>query len=269
MEHVANSDGYDLLELHKCDDAKKPHKFCAFMQKLDVQKLIDGYDQLKSCASRRHGRDKKYFVPRHDGMPRSKNESVCREEHLAMALFNDFAQKGVVEHAEMSKLQFLDYQFPLKARLKDAEKEKQKNTGVGKVDLFGVIDGEHPCVVELKVGKESPLRALLQALAYCATVEANIKHIANENEANEERRASFAAQRPRLMILAPDAYWQYFMRHPDAGNWQPAFRKLLAEIHQCIGVRTHLASLPDDVCPLNWENSKPHLQCEKCVLKSV
>ncbi|MGR3914992.1 MAG: hypothetical protein OD918_10880 [Gammaproteobacteria bacterium] len=234
-----------------------------------MQKLSDAYDQLKACAPCRYQRDKEYFVPDHDGMPGGEKKSTQREkkstqgeEHLAMALFNDFAQKGEVAHAEMSKLQFLDYQFPLYAWQSDPFRA---------ADLFGVIDDAHPCVVELKViGKsdrvEAPLRALLEALAYCAVVEANMKFI--DNEAQTKRNVSFATQKPRLMILAPDAYWQFFKNRSSAGNWQPAFRNLLAEIHEHLGVRAHLASLPDEIFSMGSKGVKPRLQGE-CILKSI
>jgi len=250
-----------LLKLHTCDAATNITQFCNFMLQLDMKKLRDAYQDLKSRAPRRRQRGKKYFVDCHDGELRGSKKPGQREEHLAMALCNDFCQKGGVDHAEISKLQFLDYQFPLKG--------KQSDAGVGKADLFAVIDGALPCVVELKKSdnREAPLRALLEALAYCAIVEANMESIADD--ALKKFDVRFAAKKPRLMILAPASYWQFFMGKREAGNWQPAFRNLLDGIHEQIGLRAHLAALPDDVFPLKWENSKPHLQCDVCVLKSV
>ncbi|MFT5153547.1 MAG: hypothetical protein ACI841_003548 [Planctomycetota bacterium] len=50
-------------------------------------------------------------------------------------------------------LELIHYQTPLKARQDDA--------GLGKVDLFGLLDARLPCLVELKVrGGDTPLRAL-------------------------------------------------------------------------------------------------------------
>ena len=62
-----------------------------------------------------------------------------------------------------------------------------------------MVDGRLPCVVELKVTGESargdtPLRALLEGLAYCAIVEANAADIASE-----DRRAAPAVG------ISPDA----------------------------------------------------------------
>ena len=90
--------------------------------------------------------------------------------------------------------------MPLKAR--------QGDRGVGKVDLFAAVDGRLPCVVELKVAGESargdtPLRALLEGLAYCAIVEANAADIASEFA--EQHVVS--ASRPTLVVMAPDNYW--------------------------------------------------------------
>ncbi len=57
------------------------------------------------------------FVDNHNGMPGGGPgvKSNRHEEHLAMALWNDFDEQGKVNHAEISTLQLLDYQFPLQS----------------------------------------------------------------------------------------------------------------------------------------------------------
>jgi hypothetical protein len=63
------------------------------------------------------------------------------------------------------------------------DKERLGDKGIGKVDMFGVIDKTLPCVIELKVQtthdsvSDTPLRAALEALAYCAVIEANSSDI--------------------------------------------------------------------------------------------
>ncbi|CAJ2377062.1 MAG: conserved hypothetical protein [Arenicellales bacterium IbO2] len=246
---------YDLRELHRrVREANNITQFCEFMRQLDMEKLSDAYEEQKARAPRR----KEYFVG-HTGKPTTRNaKSNRREEHLAMALCNDFEKKGGIEHEKISKLEFLDYQLPLTAR--------GGGVDFGEVDLFGVIDDAHPCVVELKIGNETPLRALLEALAYCAIVEANIEDIAKES------RVKFRAEQPRLLILAPNPYWQKFIEKSAAGKWQPEFVRFLQSIRKHIGVRVHLAALPDDILSMfsmGDKNTEPRLRCNKCILKSV
>ena len=84
--------------------------------------------------------------------------------------------------------------MPLKAR--------QGDRGVGKVDLFAVVDGRLPCVGELKVAGETnygePLWALLEGLTYCAIVEANARDIASE----VTDQYALSASRPTLVVMA-------------------------------------------------------------------
>ena len=58
-----------------------------------------------------------------------------------------------------SGLKIIDYQTPLKAR--------QADSRIGKIDLLGLV-GDRLTVIELKAGggSDSPLRALLEGLAY-------------------------------------------------------------------------------------------------------
>ena len=178
------------------------------------------------CASRRHDRGKRYVHGR-TGVTSSRASSNRREEHLAVALYN--ASRGGAAFAlpDRRPLEFIDYQMPLKAR--------QGDWGVGKVDLFAVVDGRLPCVVELKVAGESargdtPLRALLEGLAYCAIVEANGADIASE----VADQHALSVSRPTLVAMAPDNYWAGYLDHPRAGRWLSAVRDLVAGLRDTL-----------------------------------
>ena len=251
---------YDIRELHRIREVNNITQFCEFMRQLDMEKLSDAYEEEKARAPRRE----KYFVG-HTGKPTTDNAKSNRhEEHWAMALYNDFGEKGEVAHAEISELRFLDYQFPLKARRGDA--------GVGKVDLFGVIDGAHPCVAEIKIDGESglgdtPVRALLEALAYCAIVEANIEQIVGE--AREIFGVNLSAKQPRLMILARGSYWWGWKDKREAKDWRPVFLDLLKSIREHIGLHCHLAAWHGCSLSMGGNNAKPGLRGAKCKLTSV
>ena len=191
----------------------------------DVGKLAHGYENLVRVAPRRHDRGKRYLHGR-TGTTSSGASSNRREEHLAVALYN--ASRGGAAFAlpDNRPLEIIDYQMPLKAR--------QHNRGVGKVDLFAVVDGRLPCIVELKVaGKrtlgDTPLRAILEGLAYCAIVEANAADIASE-VAEQHALSSF---RPTLAVIAPDDYgpgtWTIQGQgggSPQSAIWSRAFGTL-------------------------------------------
>jgi len=142
---------------------------------------------------------------------------------------------------EPSALSILDYQTPLKARRDDK--------GIGKVDLFGAIDGSIPCVIELKVStsngrcSDTPLRAFLEALAYCAIIESNLADIAAE--ARDKFGIQLADGRPALCLIAPEDYWFAYLKHKKTGDWWPRLDALAHELKTLLGLETHFIALKD------------------------
>ena len=203
----------------------------------NVGMLAHAYGDLVRFAPRRHDRGKRYLYGR-TGVTSSGRSSNRREEHLAVALYN--ASRGGVAFVlpDQRRLEIIDYQMPLKARRDDWR--------VGKVDLFAVVDGRLPCVVELKTASESargdtPLRALLEGLAYCAIVEANAADIASE----VAEQYALSAPRPTLVVMAPDHYWAGYLDHPRAGRWLPAVRDLVSGLRDTLGLDAYLLALLD------------------------
>lgn len=255
---------YDLLNMHKqISGINNISEFCGCMSRLDENKLTDAYAKLRSSAPRRHKHSKKYFVESHNGCPNGKTNSNRSEEHLAMALWNDFEQLGTVKHTEISNLRLLDYQVPLKARNTDS--------AVGKADLFAVIDDIYPCVIELKIDTDktrgdTPLRAFLEAMAYCAIVEANIEDISRE--AKDKFDLNFQARQPRLMVMAPESYWKKYTQHKKSGTWLPALQKLSDTMTKRIGLQSHFVSLHNVQFSKGCRNLKPKLS-GRCYLRSA
>lgn len=212
-----------LVDLYNYPPVNSVSKFAGVIQELDVADLVQKHKELMEVAPRRHERGKEYFVG-HDIFLGGSSNSNQKEEHLAGALFNECQSGKHFILPDKRKLKFMDYQFPLKAR--------QNDKGVGKVDLIGVINDEIPCVIELKVdqkrgGKaDTPLRALLEGLAYCALVEANKNEI--WKEAQNKFGFEFKGPRPHLMILGTANYWSYYLNKPSAGNWWTVMHQLIA-----------------------------------------
>jgi hypothetical protein len=249
-----SSEPVDLLELYKRPVANQLSGFCEYAGQLDADDLVAGYRRLVDAAPRRHSLGKKYFVG-HSGEPCTGARSNRREEHLAMALWNWSDENGPLPIAGAGELTLLDYQFPLKARQGDA--------GVGKVDLFGLINGQRPCVVELKIhphgkGKsDTPLRAFLEALAYCAIVEANVTDIAVE--AAESPGIDIQPVRPVLMVLAPGEHWEGYLDHPAAGDWRPALYHLAQQLRDAMSLQSYFVALDDARFEMGLNGQKPRM----------
>jgi hypothetical protein len=243
-----------LLELYKERQANQVSGFCDFARQLTLDELIESYQQLKNTAPRRHARNLKYFVG-HNGVTSSGTHSNRREEHLAVALWNQCQASGPLQLARMGELSLLDYQFPLKAR--------QGDKGIGKVDLFGVAGNSEPCVIELKIHSanqgmaDTPLRAFLEALAYCAIVEANLTDIAQE--AFDKFGYEFTQSRPTLVVMATEKYWSAYMNHQRTGDWWPVLRRLANSLEKSFGLESYFIALRDADFSMGLGGQKPKL----------
>ena len=228
-----------LIDLHSNPAVTRIGEFAEVASTLasDVGMLAHCYENLVRVAPRRHNRGKRYLQG-HTGTTSSGASSNRREEHLAVALCNASRCGVAFALPDQRPLSIIDYQMPLKARRGDL--------GVGKVDLFAVVDGRLPCVVELKVARETPrgdtpLRALLEGLAYCAIVEANAADIASE----VAEQYALSASRPALVVMAPDNYWAGYLDRPTAGRWLSAIRDLVSGLRDALGLEAYLLALLD------------------------
>ena len=251
-----------LIDLHNNPAVNRITEFAEVAGNLasDVGMLAHCYENLVRVAPRRHDRGKLYLHGR-TGTTSSGASSPRREEHLAVALCN--ASRGGVAFAlpDRRPLAIIDYQMPLYAR--------QGDLGVGKVDLFAVVDGRLPCVIELKVAGKSargdtPLRALLEGLAYCAIVEANVADIASE----VAEQHPLSPSRPTLIVMAPDNYWAGYLDHPRAGRWFSAVRDLVSGLRDTLGLEAYLLALLDARFEMGL-NGQPARLIGSCRMVSV
>ena len=251
-----------LMRLQRCPAVNRIGEFAQVAATLaeDVERLAHLYEQLRRAAPRRHACDKCYLHGRRNGITSSGAASNRREEHLAVALRNASRDGAVFMLPDGRPLAIIDYQMPLKAR--------QSDRGVGKVDLFALVDGRLPCVIELKVAgksrRDTPLRALLEALAYCAIVDANADDIASEVAG----QPALSASRPTLVVMAPEDYWAGYLDHGTAGRWLPAIRDLISGLRETLGLETCLVALLDARFEMGLGGRKPRL-VGKCRMASV
>jgi hypothetical protein len=254
MESSATNPPFDLLKLYKDREVKRITTFAEVAGQLDPAYLVAAYDRARDSAPRRHDHNKTYFVD-HSGPTNRAENSNRREEHLALALWGASQTDDPTMLPTGATLEILDYQTPLKAQRKDK--------GVGKVDLFGLIDGCRSTVIELKVRPttsgygDTPLHAYLEALAYCAIVEANASEIANE--ASTRLSKSIDDRPPGLIVLAPQDYWEGYLAHPKTGEWWSTLSKLATEIDKLLNLETHFLSLRDTAFRMGTKGQDPQL----------
>ncbi len=244
---------YDLNALYKETVVNQISGFADKARGLDIDALGKAYINLVERAPRRSLSKKTYFQADHDGFPSGSENSNRREEHLALALFN---QPRHFDFPGGRKLNITDYQTPLKSRRDDK--------GIGKIDLFGVIDSSVPAVIELKIDgingrkADTPLRALLEGLAYCAIVEANIVDITDE--AQSMFSLLFTHTRPDLIVMAPSDYWHSYLNKPSAGDWLPVLETIVSEVRQKLHINIHLCSLLNADFEMGSSNKQPVLK---------
>ena len=254
MESSATNTSLDLLKFYKDREVRRISTFADVAGQLDPYYLVAAYARARDSAPRRHDCNKLYFVD-HSGPTNRSKISNRREEHLALALWGESQTGDPMVLRNGATLEILDYQTPLKAQ--------QSDEGVGKVDLFGLIDGCRSTVIELKVRPttnnygDTPLQAYLEALAYCALVEANASKIANE--ASTKFNRSIDDRPPGLVVMAPQDYWAGYVEHPRAGEWWPILSTLAMEIDKILSLETHFLGLRDTAFRVGTKGQDPQL----------
>jgi hypothetical protein len=252
----------NLIELYKKQELNRISEFLDYMKNMDMADICDSYKQLRDVDAPQ--RINSYFVESHDGISSSGSSSNRREEHLALALFNASRANKEFTLPDGHQLEFIDYQTPLKA--------KRGDKGIGKIDLFGVIDNTVPTVIELKTESidegqaDSPLHALLEGLAYCAIIEKNLPQIADEASTKFDKY--FNASKPTLIVLAPDEYWKRYLLNKSAGNWLPEIINISNKINEALTIEIILLGMTDSEFEMGLEGTPAKLTGD-CKLVSV
>ena len=248
-----SSETHPLVIRSQSPDVTAVSRFAQAAAEMSRAEINEWYRQEVSEAPKRAARGKAYFVG-HDGSANTGGDTNRGEEHLAIALFHAYGpnREGLVL-PDGDRLSIFDYQFPLKARRSDP--------GIGKVDLLGVFASGRICVIELKRMSsgtpETPLRALLEGLAYAAVIQANLETIAAETRALLGIQISHQA--PAVMVMAPQPYWNYFERTKAAGPWRDAMEKLKTDIAATLDVPVHFLGLGECDVSLGLYGNRPTL----------
>jgi len=245
---------HPLVELAVDREIKKVTGFRKAAIELNGEKLLELYEQQKEAAPKRHEAEKKYFG-QHDGTLPSKPKAD-KDEHLAIALYNRCRDEGPLELPDGSSLDLIDYHVGLQATKDDK--------AVGAIDLLGVTEDDRLAVVALKfvapqakrgTTGETPLRALIEGLAYAAILEANIDAVIGDAKSELGRTVSNAT--PLVLVVGNLRYWE-LCRKRDAQSgaaWIAEMERLAREIEPILGVEIRFLGLELTGDP-NWSTAE-------------
>jgi hypothetical protein len=188
--------------------------------------------------------ERSYFVG-HSGKTTSGASTNRREEHLAIALWRAF-RDSAFELPDGTRLSPVDYQVPLKARRDLA------NAGLGKVDLLCVDASGDPWVCELKIQTagttrvDTPLKACLEAMAYCAILDPDMRLLSRESDDKKRTlRHVVSPARPNLLILAPQEYWDVCHLQESKHPWVKPLNDLKERIETALRIKVRFVSMRD------------------------
>ena len=210
--------------------------------RLDATDLSAAYHEQRVCSPRRA---QGYLSNTRIGVTSSGGSSNRTEEHLAIGLF----LRGQLSLPNGARLNLLDYQFPLKSVRAD--------TGIGKVDLLGLLEDGTLAVVELKVAGNPEDRrvALVEGLIDAAIVEANIEQIAKEFLS--ARNVRILQSRPKIFVVGPPDYWFEERISPSVD----AFHELTGAVARTIPLEISSSCLNDaDLVAFGLSGRPPQLR---------
>jgi hypothetical protein len=214
--------------------------------------------QAKNAPLRGEYRDKPYFIG-HTGKTTSGLSTNRREEHLAIAIWRGYRDGGFTL-PDGIVLFPVDYQVPLKSHLDEV------NAGLGKVDLLSVDAEGEPWICELKLhsadkkSAETPLKALLEALAYCATLGADMRNLSRESDDKKRMLLhSFSPMRPNLLVMAPTEYWDLCDKAEVLDPWREPLEVLSRQIEFAFKIKVRFVCMDNCFCQMDEETGKPGL----------
>jgi hypothetical protein len=236
-----------LVELFQSAEVNSFASTASAIAALSQDELLFRFDQQRKAAPHR-GLYRPYFVG-HDGRTTSGRATNRREEHLAIALWRAYRQSGFAL-PDGTMLFPIEYQLPLKSR------RNKLNAGIGKVDLLCVESKGEPWITEIKARPlanghvETPLKALLEAFAYCAILDANVRDLSRESD--DKKRMLLRAVsplRPNLLIVAPSEYWDLCAIAEARHCWREPLQTISRRIELALKIKARFVRM--DNC--RWE----------------
>jgi hypothetical protein len=240
---------HPLIQLASDREVRQAAGFRKAASRLSGEALAQAYSEEESSAPRLHEAGRRYLVNR-SGRPASERKRNKDEEHLGAALVRHCAERGAGLELPDEEGPFLplDYQV----RVKTGPLEDPATKGIGRIDLLGLGPADRLVVSRLRYVEPSgtrcgvgdtPLRALLEGLAYCAIASANREEIAAEIGERFHRKPS--DERPMLVVLASQRYWELCRKREaqKGAAWIKEMDRLAEEIGRDVGVPVRYLAL--------------------------
>lgn len=240
---------------------------------LTGDELLAEYEREVAAAPRRGEAGKKYLVAFNSRLA-AEAKSGREGEHLCIALARRHKDGGapLLMPEEDSHFEAL---FPL-VPVRSAPADKAKGTddpnyGFDKIDLVGRGPDDRLVVAATRwlppeagrVGTgDTPLRALLLALAHAAVAEANAAALVEELGALTE--GPFAEARPLVMLIGSPRYWELCRKRSAQRGavWIREMERLAKELTE-LGLPIHYLSVKlKETPPWSYETGSPVLTCE-------
>jgi hypothetical protein len=241
--------GHPLIQFASAREVRQSVGFRLAAVEFDGPKLAAAYEEEKASAPRLHAEGRRYFVTR-GGKPATERRRNKDEEHVAQALVRHCGERGAglpLPDDDFSLIP-LDHQV----RVKTGALDDAATRGIGRIDLIGVTSEERLAVVELRVLEPSatrcrvgdtPLRALLEGLAYTAIVHANQADLRSEIAERFGRNVS--DEPPLLVLLSTPSYWRLCRKREaqKGAAWIREMERLCGVIAAEVGPAVRLLGL--------------------------
>ena len=246
---------HPLIELANDREVRQAAGFRAKAATLTGESLVAAYSAEENSAPRLHESGRRYFVQR-SGKPASERKRNKDDEHLGAALVRYCRDAGGLRLPGEEGGEFvpLDYQV----RVKTGPIDDPTTKGIGRVDLVGLGPEDRLTVAQMRfveptatrcgVG-DTPLRALLEGLGYCAIVSANAAEFRSEMAERFGRTPS--EERPLLLLMGSPRYWELCRKREaqKGAAWIKEMERLSGEIEHDVGVAVRYVGLQLDHDP--------------------
>ncbi len=235
---------HPLVELASERDVRRGTGFRKVAERLSGDTLKRDFEAERSAAPRRAAAGKR-FLRRSPGKAPEGQKAGKDPEHLGRALtaFANVESEGLTLPDEGS-VRWIDWQITLREPpTAGAGSDDQKK--IPKVDLLGLGPDDRLVVAALKVlvpdapraaTGDTPLRALIEALAAAAIVAAN--HDAIAAEILEATGAAASSEPPVVILLGTRRYWELCRKREaqKGAAWISQLERLSREIREAFGV---------------------------------
>lgn len=239
---------HPLIQLANDREVRQAAGFRQAAAGLTGAALRASFEGEMADAPRLHDAGRRYFIKR-GGKPAVERRRTKDVEHLGAALVRQCqaSDEGFALPDVEEPLQLLDYCV----RAKTTPANDPATKGIGRFDLIGLV-GERLCIARVRflepsatrcgVG-DTPLRALLEGLAYSAIAAANRTELGVE--ISERFGRSVGDAPPMLLLLGSPRYWELCRKREaqKGAAWIKELERLAAELEEENGVSVRYLSL--------------------------